>query len=431
MSRVRTGGVVVAAMLLGAAAPKPPAASYWAQRPTPAEEEAAWAKVSKPGAAGRAVMVCKAQAGGALSDCQVRLERPTGAGLGAAVLSMAPLFRVNLSAPHAPAVGEEVVVPMSNVKADTSADWLRKPTSDDLMQVWPTQAWAHARGGEGVVNCLVSVQGALFDCAVISEKPPGEHFGEAALALTPQFLMRPATLAGQPVVSVVNVPIHFYMEPGSAPPGPSDRHIVVLAVMSWPQAPSYAAVVAAYPPKAREARLGGRATLECEFDKQGRIGHCSTLAEEPRRQGFADAARTLAEQFRAVNKMPDGRSISGARVQLPVIFDPAMLNGDTPVVGKAQWTALPSAEDTTAAFSKLAVSGTNRVVLACVVQQGGAVSDCHAVSEEPAGRGLAAAALSLAPHFRLSTWTPEGLPTVGATVNIPVRYEAGAAAPKS
>ena len=66
-----------------------------------------------------------------------------------------------------------------------------------------------------------------------------------------------------------------------------------------------------------------------------------------------------------------------------------------------------------------------------MVQQGGAVSDCRAVSEAPAGQGLAAAALGLAPQFRLSTWTPEGPPGVGATVNIPIRYEAGAPKPKS
>lgn len=430
MFRTRVAGVIGAAVLLGAATAKPPPRLYL-QEPTPAQEAAALATVAKPGAAGRAMMDCTVQAGGAVGDCHVTLERPAGVGLGQAILSLAPDYRMDLSAPRGPRVGGSVILSLSAFKTDTDPDWLRKPTEDEVMGVWPTKAWARARGGEGVINCLVSLQGALFDCAVIHETPPGEHFGDAALALSPQFLMRPGRLNGQPVVSPVSVPVHFNMEPGSRPPPLSSGAIVVLAVMSWPQAPSYAAVVAAYPPKARAAKLGGRATLDCQFDKQGRIGHCSTLAEEPKHQGFADAARSLAEQFRAVTQMPDGHSISGAHVQLPVVFDPAMLNGDTPVVGKAQWTGLPDAEDTTAAFSKLAVSGTNRVMLACVVQQGGGVSDCHVVSEEPAGRGLAAAALGLTPHFRLSTWTPEGLPTVGATVNIPLRYEAGATEPKS
>lgn len=64
------------------------------------------------------------------------------------------------------------------------------------------------------------------------------------------------------------------------------------------------------------------------------------------------------------------------------------------------------------------------------MQQGGSVSDCKVVTEDPAGQGVGQAALSLAPHFRLTTWTAEGLPTVGGTINIPLRYEPGKAEPK-
>jgi hypothetical protein len=41
--------------------------------------------------------------------------------------------------------------------------------------------------------------------------------------------------------------------------------------------------------------------------------------------------------------------------------------------------------------------------------------------------GIGQAALALAPTFRLSTWTAEGLPVVGGAINIPLRYEAKAA----
>jgi protein TonB len=114
-------------------------------------------------------------------------------------------------------------------------------------------------------------------------------------------------------------------------------------------------------------------------------------------------------------------------VQLPVVFDPAMLTDAPPIIGKAQWAGLPTTEELDVAFGKGSRPGTSRVVIACVVQQGGLVDSCSVEREDPAGAGLGKAALTLAPHFRLTTWTTEGLPTVGGRVRIPIRYEGGAA----
>lgn len=61
------------------------------------------------------------------------------------------------------------------------------------------------------------------------------------------------------------------------------------------------------------------------------------------------------------------------------------------------------------------------------MQAGGGVSDCKVAREDPAGQGVGLAAMGLIPHFKLTTWTIEGLPTVGATINIPLRYEGGGA----
>ena len=311
----------------------------------------------------------------------------------------------------------------------TAPAWLRKPTANELMQVWPIEAQRRGTGGKATIHCMVSLQGALFECRVVSEIPEGSHFGDAALALAPQFLMKPATVDGHPVVSAVNVPINFeasgYRRPIDLPVGQP----VVSANFAWPQAPDYAAVAAAYPAKARAARLGGRATLNCEFTREGRLARCDTLTEQPEHDGFGAAAQTLAKSFRASPTLSNGKTIAGARVQLPFVFDPAMLDAAQPVIGKAQWAGLPDSDDTMAAFSKLAVTGTAHARLACTVQQGGSVADCRVESEDPAGKGVGQAALGLSSHFRLTTWTAEGLPTVGGTIGIPLRYEAGAKAP--
>jgi TonB family protein len=433
MSRTGVGGVIVAAVLLlgaaGAAGAAPPKPNFWAERPTPAELVASWPTALKREPTAETAIRCKARADGALEACKIVLERPAGAGLGESLLAMAPRFRLNMGAAHGAVAGDDVYVLNSPpIKYDKEPGWLRKPTPSDLMGVWPKDA---SRGGKGTVNCLVSLQGALFGCSVFSEEPEGSHFGGAALALTPQLLMSPAVLDGKPVVAPVMIPFNFVLPAGGRlPASMTGGASLTLATMAWPQAPSYADVLAAYPAKAREAKLGGRATLNCELDRQGGVVHCSTLAEEPKHEGFADAARVLAKQFRAFPTGPDGKTIAGVRLQLPVVFDPATLEGGQPVIGKAEWAGLPSGEETNAAFGKLAVAGTTRVRLACTVQQGGSVSDCKVVTEDPAGQGVGQAALSLAPHFRLTTWTAEGLPTVGGTINIPLRYEPGKAEPK-
>ena len=417
---------VLAAGILLAAADAPP--SIWAEQPTQAQREAARAAAGfKPDDTGRAIAVCKAKADGALEGCHLVADNPPG--LGRAVLAMAPLYRLNFAAPHAPHPGEDVDIGTSTFRYDAPPGWLRKPTAEDLMAVWPTKAMAAGRGGSATINCMVSVQGALYDCVVLTESPASDHFGDAAVALAPQFLMKPAMLKGQPVVSALSVPIKFYMPPGSRPDLMPPSKPMVAATMAWPEAPSYAAVAAAYPAKARATRLGGRATLNCEFARDGRLRNCDTITEEPKGQGFGQAAKALAKQFRAQPTFADGKSVDGAPIQLPVVFDPAMLSGGAPVIGKAQWAGLPGAGDTSAAFGKLKIEGTARVRLACVVQEGGAVTDCRVEQEDPAGQGVGAAALSLAPHFRLTTWTAEGLPTVGGTIQIPLRYELKDAAP--
>ena len=51
-------------------------------------------------------------------------------------------------------------------------------------------------------------------------------------------------------------------------------------------------------------------------------------------------------------------------------------------------------------------------------------------SETPQDLGYAAAAMTLTPQFRLAVWTDEGLPTVGGTVRIPLRFDLEALAPQ-
>ncbi|MDO8410408.1 MAG: TonB family protein [Phenylobacterium sp.] len=314
-------------------------------------------------------------------------------------------------------------------RPDVEPDWLRLPTRSQLMAVFPIKALDKGVGGEATIGCKVSLQGALFDCVVLSEDPADMGFGQAAIALTPQFLMTPAMKDGRPVVGGVRIPISFKglgTPTGSHLPG--GHNLMTRRFMGqplWADAPSHAQTAAAYPEKAAAEGIGGSATIRCALNEYGRLRACTTLSETPRGYGFAKAARTLSERF-VLAPAPDDVELRGIETQYMVTFAPEMLDSGRRVIGQPKWTQLPSAGAVVDGYPAEAriqgISGA-RVVMNCDVGTGGTVQDCEVTSEEPAEFGFGQAALALAPHFRLSVWTEQGLPTIGGRVTLPIRYE--------
>jgi len=194
--------------------------------------------------------------------------------------------------------------------------------------------------------------------------------------------------------------------------------------VAWSRAPTWAETAAAYPAKAREKGLAGRAMLDCAFAADGTLTDCAAVEEGPVGYGFGAAALDLSRRFAAPRTLADGRPVEGAGVQVEFAFDPQVL-GAAPVVGQPQWTALPTVEDFTAALpadaSKAGVDAT--VVLDCRVEPDGGLGGCTVASEEPAGHELGQAALSLAPKFRVKVWTDDGLPVIGGALRTPIRVK--------
>ncbi|MBA4792186.1 MAG: energy transducer TonB [Phenylobacterium sp.] len=318
-----------------------------------------------------------------------------------------------------------------DAELDTLPDWLRMPTPQDLHAVAPAEAIRKGVGGRATLVCLVSRQGALFDCAVESETPAGMGFGAAAIALTPQLLMKPGTKNGEPVVSRTHIPFDFTgLERGMSGryarvPPPVSRYFI--GQPTWTEAPTYAEAVAVYPEKAATRRVGGSATVKCRIDADRRLKTCQTINEEPRGFGFARAARSLSEDFEIAPLAPGSElDLEALETQYMVTFDPLMLDGEARVTGRPTWTALPSAASMAGAFpaaAQVAGVASGRVIMDCRVGEGGTVEDCRVASEDPAGYGFGPAALSLTPGFRMSVWTMEGLPTVGGRITIPLRYQ--------
>jgi TonB family protein len=407
-----------------------PADSEWLQMPSAEDLAAAYPpEAERLEVTGRAVMRCQMNIQGALSDCRILNEKPGGMGFGAAAIALAPKFLLKPDARDSQTRSKVIDVPIDfklppPPEGETDVDWLRLPNANDLRTVFPREALQRGKGGEALIRCNVSRQGALYQCRVLTEAPEDMGFGAAAIALAPQFQMKPATVDGQAVVDTVNIPIRFMapaLNAGRRIPGKR-----FLASPSWAEAPTYDETVAAYPQRAREDRAGGSATVGCDITTNLGLNRCDVIAEEPRGKGFGRAAMQLADHFRVNTPANPAVDLRGVRTQYRVTFAPEMLLEGSRLIGKPQWTALPTGEAVIGAYPALARAanaGTARVQMRCAIAEDGGVKACVLVSETPEGLGFGDAALSLAPHFRLSVWSDEGLPIVGGQVIIPLRYE--------
>lgn len=88
----------------------------------------------------------------------------------------------------------------------------------------------------------------------------------------------------------------------------------------WLRLPSDGEVAAAYPTAARRARVAGQALLDCALDGEGRLTGCKVAQETPAGYGFGQAALSLSVRFQMTPLYPDGRSVAGARVSVPISF---------------------------------------------------------------------------------------------------------------
>lgn len=405
----------------------------WIEEPT---DEAMWlaAPLEADGRPGEVILGCRVAADGAVHDCVVQFERPTGLGFGDAALKLSTLFKMRpMLKDGKPVAGGVVHIPIRWTEGPhgggviTSPDWLRKPSAQDLSRVVPARAAKEGRNGQATIACRVNLEGGVYDCAVVEEDPAGYGFGEAALAMSSSFAMRPMSLDGKPVAgAVVRIPIRWLGMRPSHQIGAS-----VLRAPPWGKAPNFDQLLAAYPEKARRKAVAGRVTLMCRYGKAGTLSACDVHDEDPKDAEFGRAARKLAPLFQGPAL---GAELQRHEVMAMVFvtFPTEALKGDRRI-GKPDWRALPTEDDMLGAYPQAARQArlSGDALVHCLVVDGGALEGCRVLRETPAGQGFGEAALKVLAPARMSVWSDEGLPTAGGYVNIPVRFHMPSAEPEA
>jgi hypothetical protein len=173
--------------------------------PTAADVMALWPPAAAARKAeGSAVASCTVGPSGALTDCQVMLER--GSGSGAALVALAPKYRLK---PMAEGSARTVVITAAWPVADTPADWRVQPKPGDFVTT-ATDAISHEHlSGRAVMNCLVGKLGTTYQCMVIYQNPSGKGFGTLLLRFAAYLKLKPAAAAGRPISYGVNIPMTF------------------------------------------------------------------------------------------------------------------------------------------------------------------------------------------------------------------------------
>jgi TonB family protein len=381
---------------------------------------------------GSAVLHCRVLATGQATECLADQADPAGFGFDAAALAIVPSLKLSPQTVD----GKPVNAGRFNVRIRFSAPpeppvFLKRATQRDIQGAWPSAAFAKGVRGSASLVCDVNARGMMERCEVERETPPGMGFGAAGIALTPQFLVKPAIKNGVPVpVSGFQMTIRWD-DPtdggntGTHLKGSQAQSYKVYSVAPWTTVPTRADIARAFPAKVLADKTGGRVTQRCTISATGALSSCDVVAIQPRGMGFDAAARTLIKAFRT-DVTADGVDLVRSKVDVTIDFDPALLDpamqADGFEITGPQAVTTVTAKTIEAAFPAVARSAglkTGRALVECLVGLDGRMKDCKVALQTPDQMGFGAAALGLAGQIRLVAWSQTGNTLAGGKMRLP------------
>ena len=200
-----------------------PVATF-AEAPTVSQIAAAYpARAKAAGVGGTVQLTCIIGRDLHPRDCAALTEKPGSYAFGATARKLAETMKVDDTS----LIGLNVFVPvtfdpavLTGAATVTKPVWAAMPTVADFQATFP-KSQNGVNDVRVVLGCTVEAGGVLGGCAVAQETPPGQGYGEGALALASKFRVAPWSIDGAPTVGAkIRLPIHYELTPVPTPPKP-------------------------------------------------------------------------------------------------------------------------------------------------------------------------------------------------------------------